>query len=815
MAPNPQAKSSTGPPGSERPQPLPVRLDNIPAELQARDAWVCWRYELRDGKWTKPPLIAGTDTHAKSTDSTTWRSFAVAQAAYEAGGYDGIGLVLSDDDEYTAIDLDHCIVDGELDAFATAIVRGFASYAERSPSGTGVRIIIKGVIPPHGRNKGMYNDHAVEVYEDARYVTLTGHLLGTPPDAIPNRQEKLEKWHTIVFGKPAPPRAKQANRPTIPIDLTDAALLSLACESPKNGAAVGQLYAGTWTDTYDSQSEADLALCNHLAFWFGRDAARMDTLFRQSGLYRDKWDARHYSDGRTYGQATIDTACAGTAETYTPKGTGSRWEMPDWPKHTVNAQGGNGNGNGHHASSPTDGDLAICPPLPPDVVALTARASDASPWLDAYIAHSRHWSPRAADGYHEAVGLWVLSTVAARRVYQHLGSRRYTSLYLLLAGRSSLFAKTTTTRIGLDVLAAADLDWLRCADTATPQKFIHDLTGTLPTVCTDLNGNIPDRIRNRLARPAQRGWYYEEFGQHLEAITRENGYMADFRGLLRSFDDHHDRYEAGTISRGDDVVEDPYLALLGTLTPADLKPLAKRGARMWVDGFWARFGFIVPDGPRKRERFPEGERGVPDHLRDPLQAWHARLGLPSITIHEETNSKADVTKRTVERGPWLPKPCQLGDGVYDAFYTYSDALLDAIETLNLDDLDSNYVRFAEKALRIAILLASLENDNRVELQHWARGQQIAERWRAGLHRLFAQVNEGELSPAALLEEQCLKAVEVLGKATARDVSRRIRGLSGAEAQAILESLVRIGDLDAERTSKTTRYSLPVEVAAHA
>src|SRR4051812_20615924 len=91
-----------------RPVALPVRVEAIHAEFKARPWWLCWRYEQRRGKWTKPPFIAGTDDHASSTDPSTHRPFDVARRAYESGGYDGIGLALTDDDEYVGIDLDHC-----------------------------------------------------------------------------------------------------------------------------------------------------------------------------------------------------------------------------------------------------------------------------------------------------------------------------------------------------------------------------------------------------------------------------------------------------------------------------------------------------------------------------------------------------------------------------------------------------------------------------------------------------------------------------------------------------------------------------------
>lgn len=109
---------------------------------------------------------------------------------------------------------------------------------------------------------------------------------------------------------------------------------------------------------------------------------------------------------------------------------------------------------------------------------------DAGPSLDAYVEFSRTWSPRAYDGFHEACGLWLLSTVAARRVLLHLGKPHYTPLFIALAARTSLYAKSTTAQIAIRVLGKARLDWLLAADASSPQKFIQDLTRRVPEVYT-------------------------------------------------------------------------------------------------------------------------------------------------------------------------------------------------------------------------------------------------------------------------------------------------------------------------------------------
>ncbi len=107
------------------------------------------------------------------------------------------------------------------------------------------------------------------------------------------------------------PEPKQ-NKPAQPVDLADQDLLEKMLGA-KNGERVRRLWQGDSSD-YPSHSEADAALCCHLAYWTGRDPERMDSMFRRSGLVRDKWTERE--DYRT---ATIDSAIDRTVEVYTPK----------------------------------------------------------------------------------------------------------------------------------------------------------------------------------------------------------------------------------------------------------------------------------------------------------------------------------------------------------------------------------------------------------------------------------------------------------------------------------------------------------------
>ena len=106
----------------------------------------------------------------------------------------------------------------------------------------------------------------------------------------------------------------------VTISLDDDLLLKKAVEA-RNGEKFRALfYDGP--RGYPSASEADMALCLLLAFWTGRDTARMDRLYRKSALYRQKWDAERRDS--TYGWETIHKAAAVCTVVYDPRRTSTR-----------------------------------------------------------------------------------------------------------------------------------------------------------------------------------------------------------------------------------------------------------------------------------------------------------------------------------------------------------------------------------------------------------------------------------------------------------------------------------------------------------
>ena len=454
------------------------------------------------------------------------------------------------------------------------------------------------------------------------------------------------------------------------------------------------------------------------------------------------------------------------------------------------------------------------PPLPESARIDPVLGKDACPWLDEYIAFSRKWSPRSFDGYHENTALWVLSTTAARRVMCFFGQPRYTNLMTMLLGRTTIHGKSSAVGIGDQLLRDAGLAFLLAADESTPASFIKSLANKhLPSDYDEMDNGRQQDVLARLCFAGQRGWYYEEFGSCLSSMMRPGGTMADFRGLLRQFDDCRETYERTTIARGSECIENPYLALIANLTPADLKPLARKGSQLWGDGFLARFNFVTPAaGEILRGRYPRGERVIPPKIVNSLFQWHIRLGMSDVRPVQKQSQDGNPKSRRAEVGPLPQTTIGISDAVFEASYCYLDALMDTAERNTLEDLDGCLGRFHVKALRVALLFASFEGSDTIEMRHWARAQEIAERWRLYTYRAYEQVTTLDQSEEAQIQDFILDRIRKLGKATVADLGRYIKKLSASEFGGRCDQMVELGLLEFEMTRKhTKRYFLPARI----
>jgi hypothetical protein len=267
--------------------------------LVQKPQWVVWCPVERNGKTTKPPFDPKTGNPARVNDPSTWADFQTALNAYERGGWAGLGIVLTEDLGLAGFDFDHCLdtTGRVIDPKIQTAVEILSTYTEVSPSGIGLRAFCFGKIPGKTRRAGRN-----EVYSGGRYLTVTGNRWFNSR-AIESRQAEIDRVYPMLFKNTGERIMESGGADRRGVGDVQG-ILDKAFTSDK-GAEIRALMSGNW-EGFPSQSEADLRLCTHLAFWLNRDPALMDQVFRSSGLIREKWERK--IGKAVYGQATIQKA---------------------------------------------------------------------------------------------------------------------------------------------------------------------------------------------------------------------------------------------------------------------------------------------------------------------------------------------------------------------------------------------------------------------------------------------------------------------------------------------------------------------------
>jgi len=236
------------------------QLNNIPAELRALNQWVV----AGDNKL---PLNPRTGELANVIDPATWGTFEQATKS----GHKHVGFVLTHGDPYAIVDLDNKpekpLTDEEW-AVHQRILSSFDTYIERSASGRGYHIVMKGKLA-QGRRRGN-----VEAYSAERYMIFTGNVVHSRP--IIDCQALLDQLVAEMT-----PATSQVDLVQIDSDITDTELVERAMYAA-NGEKFTRLCNGEFDD-YPSQSEADFALMSIIAF-YTPDNAQVRRIFRMTAL---------------------------------------------------------------------------------------------------------------------------------------------------------------------------------------------------------------------------------------------------------------------------------------------------------------------------------------------------------------------------------------------------------------------------------------------------------------------------------------------------------------------------------------------------
>lgn len=269
----------------------------IPKDMEQAGLFCLWRYDEKHGK--VPFNVYGM--MAKSTDKQYFTTFSKCVEALPS--YDGLGFGVFDD--WGVIDLDHCVSpDGVLDEQAQDIMRLVPSYAELSPSRTGVHIFFRGAKAFDKEKYYIKNtDKRIEIYlgcMTARFVTVTGQsirgsLVLQDTDLTPLLEKYMRRGAIVTQG-------------TIENKMSsDPAAVQEALGKDRKLAS---LWFGTAPGAGSNESELDMALCCKLAYYLNGDKEAIDAAFRSSPYYASK-DGPHKAKWETredYREQTVSHA---------------------------------------------------------------------------------------------------------------------------------------------------------------------------------------------------------------------------------------------------------------------------------------------------------------------------------------------------------------------------------------------------------------------------------------------------------------------------------------------------------------------------
>lgn len=264
-------------------------IQNIPYTVQNNALWCVWKMHTEKGKLPFSPL---TGVPAKSNDRTTFSDFATAVAAYRTDNYNGLGIGIFNG--FAAIDIDHCISDGQLSDMAKDIVDTMESYTEISPSGTGIRIIF--TVENFKYNKERFYIHnqkrGLEIYVSGatnKFVTITGNVLKDAP--VKNGNSTLPVILEKYMQRPTPGVA-----PLVPVVTSDKDYLMIGLEKDKK---LNAYWNGSRLLEDKSESENDMAFLSKLLYWTNGDKDAAIQAFLSSPYVSQKDDAHKKKLDRT------------------------------------------------------------------------------------------------------------------------------------------------------------------------------------------------------------------------------------------------------------------------------------------------------------------------------------------------------------------------------------------------------------------------------------------------------------------------------------------------------------------------------------
>lgn len=702
------------------------------AELKAIARWVVWRRVPREngGKPTKVPFMPGAGFRASVGTPAHWSTYPIAERAAIQRGFEGVGIVLTDDDDLFAIDLDDCIRGGEAAPWAAEILALAETYAEVTPSGNGLRLFGRGT-PPTVKADAV----GVEIYTGGRYVTVTGNHVPGTPEAIRPAPHSVER---LVARARALAPAAPASAPEMPRHDGERSLEELeelvgyipascgyhewvavlmALHRETGGSSAGLDVADQWSATggsaYAGRREIE-------AKWRsfrrgGVTGASIAELARQHGANLSEISLRHRM------------AALPTADNFDPD--------------TLVV------GNAAEAGTPSPADTAsrapTALPYPPGLVGDIAR------WI---VATSRKPQPALAI----AAALSVVGTAAGRQWMGPTGTG--TALYILGLAPTGQ-GKDAPLKQARRLLTAAKL-----AQHLGPDEFMSFSS-----------------VVNVMKRNALILCPMDEFGDFLRRVYDRHGstHARAIPKVLRTM-----------WSANFDAVSTPEWAQLESIT-IHAPHLAIFGAATHEQFYRALEGGAIADGTLNRFVIIEGEKSpesvdpavdphdVPEALAEGLRALYLACGDLSAAMRGSGMESPAAHPEHIVRMGWADQEAR---EAWEAFREEMEGKARAVP-----DEAELVIRSAELAIRIASIIAAGQNSSSVTAADVAFGvslaRQSAEHMIAGAADYMAE-NETEANWQAVS-----RFVREKGRAVEyREIQRKMRKIKARDLRDLLEAM---------------------------
>lgn len=714
-------------------------------ELKSIDQWVSWKYVKRGtGKPTKPPVDPNTGRGASHSNPAHWASFEKAEWCSKKNNLAGVGFVLSENDDYTGVDLDNCrdSISGRIDPWVSDILDLQETYAEVSPSGTGIRMFVRGKV-----EKSTKCDKAgIEIYGSQRYMTVTGHHIDDTPEDI----RPAPKTLAALLARVEMFRPKDAPEPKAP------AAASAPLEQHSSSDAGAQAWAkraleGKAAKLAGTEVHRNHAL-NASAYGMGTMAARgwiteaecfaalMDAC-KQNGVYKE--------DGPRQCRASFLSGFR----------RGLQNPHDDLPEREENReietlaaeigrmvdeayQQGEEVGTDAEPDPAEEGQEVDAEPAGPDF-------ADAILDRHGLVSEIAHWilsvSRRPQKRFAVASALAVVATAASRQLQTPTFAN--VNLFITMIGQSGS-GKDAPMKATTELLMKSSLPDLIGPDGFQSETAVYDKIQQHPVCLAAVN----------------------EFGDYLAAATAKHApsHISKVLAVLRKM------YDGGTISsphaagRHSVCLNNPCLSILGAATPKQF--YGAIGDAQAENGTLNRFIAVTAPGHVKKADTYASTSDVPVELREWLLALADRPGGVTSFRFRVPEDNQDENGPLFTAEDLKPHVVPWTDDAKELWNAYEDEV--TLRMAANPHIDNFAARCAQNALRVATVLAVGENivEPMVEPIHIEIGKSMVE---ASLRDMMRGFDEhGEETPESRLANRIKRIIASKGGVIGRSVLMR-------------------------------------------